>query len=152
MLYIKVSEGDKFPEFSLSDDSGNIVNNSSLTGNVNVVYFYPKDMTPGCTKEACDFKDNMEKFKTAGISVYGISTDSIESHKKFKDKHGLNFSLLSDKDKVLVDKLGIKSIVGSAKRVTFLVDKNGSIIKIYPNVTPDGHAEEILNFISGINK
>lgn len=149
---MKVSEGDKFPEFSLSDDSGNIVNNSSLTGNVNVVYFYPKDMTPGCTKEACDFKDNMEKFKTAGISVYGISTDSIESHKKFKDKHGLNFSLLSDKDKVLVDKLGIKSIVGSAKRVTFLVDKNGSIIKIYPNVTPDGHAEEILNFISGINK
>ncbi len=149
---MKVSEGDKFPEFSLSDDSGNIVNNSSLTGNVNVVYFYPKDMTPGCTKEACDFKDNMEKFKTAGISVYGISTDSIESHKKFKDKHGLNFSLLSDKDKVLVDKLGIKSIVGSAKRVTFLVDKNGSIIKIYPNVTPGGHAEEILNFISGINK
>jgi peroxiredoxin Q/BCP len=147
---MKVNEGDKFPEFSLEDDSGKIVRNADLNSEFNVVYFYPKDMTPGCTKEACGFRDSLSAFTDKKIPVYGISTDSVESHRKFKEKNNLNFPLLSDKDKILTDRLGIKSIIGSAKRVTFIVDRKGFIIKIYPNVTPQGHSEEILRFIDSL--
>ncbi len=149
---MKVKEGEKFPEFSLEDYSGKTVSNADLNGEFNVVYFYPKDMTPGCTKEACGFRDSLREFTDKKIPVYGISTDSVESHRKFKEKNSLNFPLLSDKNKTLVDKLGIKSLVGSAKRVTFIVDKSGSIIKIYPKVTPQGHSEEILRFIDSLKK
>lgn len=149
---MNVKEGDKFPAFSLSDDRGDKITNANLTGRVNVLYFYPRDRTPGCTKEACGFRDNMSKFTSTHIPVYGVSTDSIESHQKFKTKDSLNFPLLSDSKKELVTKLGIKSISGSAKRVSFLIDNKGVILKIYPNVTPTGHSDEILNFISGLKK
>lgn len=144
-------EGDVFPEFSLESDSGSNVSINDLKGKTSVVYFYPKDDTPGCTKEACNFRDNLDKFKELGVPIYGISVDSIDSHKKFRAKYELNFPLLSDSKKELVTKLGIKSLTGSAQRVTFVLDKDGKIMKIYPNVSPDKHSDELFSYLSELN-
>lgn len=144
-------EGDTFPDFSLESDSGSTVSINDLKGKKSVVYFYPKDDTPGCTKEACNFRDNLDKFEELGVPIYGISVDSVDSHKKFKAKYGLNFPLLSDSKKELVTKLGIKSLTGSAQRVTFVLDKEGKIIKIYPNVSPDKHSDELFSYLSESN-
>jgi peroxiredoxin Q/BCP len=149
---MNVKEGDVFPNFSLIDDAGRTVTREDIGGKISVVYFYPKDNTSGCTTEACSFRDDMAKFTAAGISVYGISTDNINSHMKFKQKNNLNFTLLSDEHKTLVAQLGIKSFLGVAKRVTFILDSYGKILKIYPKVSPAGHAEEILSFINGLQK
>ena len=146
-MYMEVKEGDMFPDFSLKADDGKEVSLSDLKGKKSVVYFYPKDDTPGCTKEACSFRDNINSFKSLGIPVFGISVDSIESHKKFKSKYSIPFTLLSDSDKKIVTKLGIKSMLGVASRVTFILDENGKILKVYPKVSPDKHAEEILSFL-----
>lgn len=143
---MKVKEGDDFPDFSLVSDLGKVVKKSDLNKDVNVIYFYPKDDTPGCIKEACNFRDNMDKFEKEDMPVYGVSVDDIESHKKFKDKYSLNFMLLSDFKKELIKKLGIESLSGSSKRVTFVLDRAGKIIKLYPNVSPEEHAKEMLNW------
>ena len=148
---MKVKEGDRFPDFSVNDDEGNNVTLDAIKGKTTVIYFYPKDDTPGCTKEACNFRDDLEKFKTCGVPIYGVSVDSLESHKKFKKKYNLDFPLLSDKEKKLVEELGIKSIIGNAKRVTFVLDADGKIIKIYPNVSPDKHSKELVEFINGLS-
>ncbi len=148
---MKVKEGDRFPDFSVNDDEGNNVTLDAIKGKTTVIYFYPKDDTPGCTKEACNFRDDLEKFKTCGVPIYGVSVDSLESHKKFKKKYNLDFPLLSDKEKKLVEELGIKSIIGNAKRVTFVLDADGKIIKIYPNVSPDKHSKELIEFINGLS-
>ena len=142
-----VKEGQQFPAFRLKADDGKEVSLSDLKGKRSVIYFYPKDDTPGCTKEACSFRDNINSFKSLGVPVYGISVDNIESHKKFKSKYSIPFTLLSDSDKTVVTKLGIKSLLGIASRVTFIIDENGKILKIYPKVSPDKHAEEILSFL-----
>ncbi len=142
-----VKEGQQFPAFRLKADDGKEVSLSDLKGKKSVIYFYPKDDTPGCTKEACSFRDNINSFKSLGVPVYGISVDNIESHKKFKSKYSIPFTLLSDSDKTVVTKLGIKSLLGIASRVTFIIDENGKILKIYPKVSPDKHAEEILSFL-----
>jgi len=147
---MEVKEGESFPEFKLKADDGKEVSLSDLKGKKSVVYFYPKDNTPGCTKEACSFRDNINFFKSLGIPVFGISIDSIESHKKFKSKYSIPFTLLSDSDKKVVTKLGIRSISGVALRVTFILDENGKILKIYPKVSPDRHAEEILEFLKNL--
>lgn len=144
---MEVKEGDMFPDFKLKADDGKEVSLSNLKGKKSVVYFYPKDDTPGCTKEACSFRDSINSFESQGIPVFGISVDSIESHKKFKNKYSIPFTLLSDSDKKVIVKLGIKSILGVASRVTFILDENGKILKIYPKVSPDKHAEEILAFL-----
>ena len=141
---MEVKEGDMFPDFKLKADDGKEVSLSDLKGKKSVVYFYPKDDTPGCTKEACSFRDSINSFESQRIPVFGISVDSIESHKKFKNKYSIPFTLLSDSDKKVIAKLGIKSILGVASRVTFISDENGKILKIYPKVSPDKHAEEIL--------
>ncbi len=148
---MKVKEGDRFPDFSVNDDEGNNVTLDAIKGKTTVIYFYPKDDTPGCTKEACNFRDDLEKFKTCGVPIYGVSVDSLESHKKFKKKYNLDFPLLSDNEKKLVEELGIKSIIGNAKRVTFVLDADGKIIKIYPNVSPDKHSKELIEFINGLS-
>ncbi len=145
---MKVKEGDRFPDFSLLSDDGKTVSLSDLRGKEVVIYFYPKDNTPGCTKEACSFRDNINRFNSLGIPVYGISVDSVDSHIKFKNKYSLPFTLLSDSDKKLINELGIKSMFGTASRVTFILDKDGKIIKIYPKVSPDKHAEEIISFLN----
>ena len=144
---MEVKEGDAFPDFRLKADDGMEVSLSDLKGKMSVVYFYPKDDTPGCTKEACSFRDNINSFKSLGIPVFGISVDNIESHKKFKSKYSIPFILLSDSDKKVVTKLGIKSMFGAASRVTFILDENGKILRVYPKVSPDKHAEEILTFL-----
>ena len=146
-MHMEVKEGDKFPDFRLKADDGKEISLSDLKGKKSIVYFYPKDNTPGCTKEACSFRDNINSFKSLGIPVFGIRVDNIESHKKFKSKYSIPFTLLSDSDKKIVTELGIKSISGVASRVTFILDENGKILKIYPKVSPDKHAEEILEFL-----
>lgn len=147
---MNAKEGEMFPAFSLRDDAGNTVTLDSLKGKTTIVYFYPKDDTPGCTTEACNFRDDIGAFRGKGILVYGISVDGIDSHKKFKERYHLNFPLLSDETKTLVEKLGIKSPSGNAQRTTFVLDKNGKIIKIYQNVSPDKHSKELMAFINGL--
>ncbi len=143
---MNIKENDRFPNFKLKTDDGKELSLSDIKGKSSVIYFYPKDSTPGCTREACSFRDNINSFKSLGIPVFGISVDTVESHKKFKQKYSIPFTLLSDNERVLVSKLEIKSPTGSALRVTFILDKDGKVIKIYPKVSPDKHAEEILRF------
>ncbi|MCL4399622.1 peroxiredoxin [Candidatus Parvarchaeota archaeon] len=149
---MNIKENDAFPSFSLPADDGSVVSLSSLKGKVTVVYFYPKDDTPGCTTEACGFRDSLKNLDSLGVPVYGISVDSVESHKKFKEKYKINFRLLSDSQKKLVEKLGIKSMTGVASRVTFILDENGRVLKIYPKVSPDLHASEVIEYLSSLKK
>ncbi|MGC8595271.1 MAG: thioredoxin-dependent thiol peroxidase [Candidatus Kryptoniota bacterium] len=147
----KIVEGDEAPDFNLKDDSGKDVRLSSFRGKKVVLYFYPKDNTPGCTKEACSFRDGLNEIQKRGAIVIGISTDSIESHVKFKQKYNLNFPLLSDTDKKVVSKYGVwkeKSLYGrkfmGIERTTFVIDERGRIKKIFPKVKVEGHYEEVL--------
>ena len=144
-----IEEGDQFPSFSLQDQEGNTHTLAELKGSKSVLYFYPKDDTPGCTVEACNFRDNLPKFE--GLKVFGVSPDSAKSHKKFEQKFNLNFTLLADTERALTEKLGLwveKSMYGKkymgVDRTTYLVDENGKIQKIWRKVKPEGHAEEVL--------
>ena len=150
-IVMALSEGDKAPEFSLDSSTGETLSLSDLKGKKVALYFYPRDDTPGCTVEACNFRDSIEELTGAGIVVLGVSGDSIESHNQFIDKFDLNFPLLADEDKAVSDKYGVwverirdgKTSMG-IKRVTFLIDEEGTIAKIWPEVKPDGHALEVL--------
>jgi peroxiredoxin Q/BCP len=123
---------------------------SDHTGKWRIVYFYPKDDTPGCTKEACTFRDGLVKLQAAGAMVMGVSVDDAESHKRFAEKYQLNFPLLSDTDGAVSRKYGVLmdwKFMRMAKRVTFLVGPDGKISHVYPQVDPDRHADEILKTI-----
>ncbi len=145
-----LKEGNKAPDFTALDQDGNKIKLSSFKGKKNVVlYFYPKDMTPGCTTEACDFRDNFKKFKSTVI--LGVSIDSAERHHKFIDKYDLPFDLISDVDKKVVQKYGVwqkKKLYGKEfmgiVRSTFIIDKKGVLRKIYPKVKVKGHIDEVL--------
>jgi thioredoxin-dependent peroxiredoxin len=137
-------QGQRLPEVEFVTESGEKLPARDLTGQKTVLYFYPKDDTPGCTKEACAFRDRMPDYEAADIKVYGVSLDSPESHKKFREKYGLNFPLLTDEGGRASKELGIKSMLGFAKRVTFLLDPEGRISRVYPEVSPETHADEIL--------
>ncbi len=137
-------QGQPLPEMDLTAEDGGHVGNDDLTGQRTVLYFYPKDDTPGCTKEACAFRDRMDDYAKAGVQVYGVSLDSPESHREFREKYGLNFPLLSDEGGRASDTLGVLGDRGTARRVTFLLDPEARISKVYPEVTPDTHAEQIL--------
>lgn len=146
-----LTEGSKAPAFSLKDDSGQTVRLSALKGKTVVLYFYPKDDTPGCTKEACSFRDGFKAIQKKGAVLLGVSPDSVESHKKFKTKFKLNFPLLSDDEKKVVAAYGVwkeKSLYGrkymGVERTTFVIDGTGKIRKIFPKVKVDGHYEEVL--------
>ena len=139
------------PDFTAQDDAGNIVRLADLRGKKVVLYFYPKDDTPGCTKEACAFRDGFSELRKRGAVVYGVSIDSVASHAKFKQKFQLNFPLLSDTDKKLVDAYGVwkqKSMYGRSfmgiERTTFLIDEQGKIAKVFPRVKVNEHYEEVL--------
>lgn len=141
----------KAPEFSLPDHQGKIHRLSDYRGKKVALYFYPKDDTPGCTKEACSFRDGFSEFEKNGIVVLGVSVDSQESHAEFRQKYDLPFTLLSDSDKVVVKKYGVwveKSMYGKkymgTDRKTFLIDENGVIVHIFDKVKPDEHAQEVL--------
>ncbi|MBI4015124.1 MAG: peroxiredoxin [Candidatus Aenigmarchaeota archaeon] len=107
-----------------------------------IVYFYPRDNTPGCTREACGFRNDIEQFKKLGVKVFGVSTDSVESHKKFVEKYKLNFPLLSDKEKKICKAFGVPALI-AAKRVTFVV-KNGKVVYVDSDVKADGHSTDLL--------
>ena len=147
----KLKEGDKAPDFAVADQSGKIVRLKDLRGKKIALYFYPKDDTPGCTREACSFRDSFAKFKKSGIEVFGVSLDSEKSHQKFIDKFSLPFNLLADTDRKLSESFGTygeKKFMGRKymgnHRMTFLIDEKGKIKKIFDKVKPDEHADEVL--------
>lgn len=142
--------GDEAPDFTLPTDSGNSVTLSSLRGKKVVLYFYPKDDTPGCTTQACNFRDSISNIRSNNASVLGISKDDVQSHKKFKEKYGLNFPLLSDESGQVCEEYGVwaeKSMYGRTymgiERTTFLIDENGVIARIWNKVSVPGHVDEI---------
>jgi len=137
-------EGQLLPDIAFIAEDGTKIPSSDLVGQETVLYFYPRDDTPGCTKEACAFRDRMGDYQRAGIRVYGVSLDSPESHQKFREKHDLNFPLLTDEGGEAAKALSVLSHRGVAERVTFLLDASGQIAKVYPEVTPETHADEIL--------
>jgi thioredoxin-dependent peroxiredoxin len=145
-------EGKKAPDFSLKDDAGANVKLSALKGRKVVLYFYPKDDTPGCTKEACSFRDGFKEIQKKGAIVLGVSPDTVESHRKFKEKFKLNFPLLSDDEKNVVNAYGVwkeKSLYGrkymGVERTTFVIDEEGKVKKVFPKVKVDGHYEEVIS-------
>jgi thioredoxin-dependent peroxiredoxin len=146
-----LAEGDKAPSFSLPDETGAIVNSAGLSGKPYVIYFYPKDDTPGCTKEACDFRDNLRAFNSQEVRVLGVSPDDPKRHAKFKEKYGLTFTLLSDTEKELISAYGIwikklnygREYMG-VQRSTFVIDKSGKIAKAWHGVRVPGHVEAVL--------
>jgi len=150
-IELKLKEGDKAPEFSATTDAGERLSLKDLNGKAVVLYFYPKDDTPGCTKQACGIRDSYEEFRKAGAVVLGVSPDPVKSHVKFIKKFELPFTLLADEDKAIANSYGVwgeKSFMGRKymgnHRVTFLVDGDGRIAKIWPAVKPETHAEEVL--------
>jgi peroxiredoxin Q/BCP len=147
----KLKEGDKAPDFAVNDGAGKTVRSKDMKGKKYVLYFYPKDDTPGCTKEACSFRDSFSKFKRRGIEVFGVSLDSEKSHQKFTEKFSLPFRLLADTDRKLSESYGTygqKKFMGREymgnHRMTFLIDEKGKIKKIFEKVKPEDHAEEVL--------
>lgn len=148
---IQLSAGDKAPEFSAKDQNGKTVSLKDFKGKKVVLYFYPKDFTPGCTTEACNLRDNYADLKDAGMEVIGVSPDEVESHKKFEEKHELPFILLADPNKKIIEKYGVwgeKNMYGKKSmglfRTTFLIDEKGVIYKIFKKPKTAIHSEEIL--------
>jgi peroxiredoxin Q/BCP len=149
VLALKV--GDKSPDFSAATQDGQIVSLADLRGKNVILYFYPKDDTPGCTKEACGFRDAFKDFEKKGAVVLGVSTDSVKSHGKFATKFKLPFPLLADEDQKIVQAYGVwgeKMFMGrkymGTHRVTFLIGPDGVLKKIWPSVKPEEHAAEVL--------
>ena len=143
--------GMKAPDFTLKDKNGNDFTLSSLLGKKVVLYFYPKDNTPGCTRQACAFAGAYKQFEAKGVEVVGISKDSVASHVKFAEKYDLPFILLSDPDRVAIEAYGVwqeKKMCGKVSmgvvRTTFIIDENGNIEKVMPKVKPDTNAADIL--------
>lgn len=152
-------EGQTAPAFTLSSSEGNKIRSADLIGEPYVLYFYPKDLTPGCTTEAQEFRDSIPAFKTAGVKVFGVSPDGVESHCKFIDKHQLNFPLLVDTDHKVADKYGLwveKNMYGrkywGVQRATFLIGADGKVAKAWPKVSPKGHAAEVLATAKALQK
>lgn len=145
-MEIKVKVGDQAPDFEGPTSDGSRLGLKDFLGKKNVVlYFYPKDDTPGCTKEACSFRDNLQSIRGTGAEIVGVSLDSVESHKRFATKYGLPFPLVSDKEKRIAAAYGVlRDIRTSTNRVTFLIDKNGKIAKIFPRVDVTKHTEEVV--------
>ncbi len=147
-----IKEGDMVPKFELLDSDGNKVKSTDFKGKKYVIYFYPKDFTPGCTTEADEFSKNYNNFKKAGIEIVGISKDDVDSHKKFCEKMKIPFVLLADTKTEVSKKFGVwgkKKFMGreymGVVRSTFLVDEKGKIFKSYPKVKAAGHAKEVLD-------
>ncbi len=139
-----LEQGDSLPEFEVQNHEDQTVNSSDIEDAV--IYFYPKAGTPGCTKEACNFRDNIKELEKTGLKVYGVSTDSVKSQKNFHEKQDLNFDLLADKDKDLTESFGVKSRLGVSKRVTFIV-REGKVEKVFDEVNPSDHIEEVLEYL-----
>jgi peroxiredoxin Q/BCP len=152
-----LTEGDKAPAFKLPSVEGGDVSLKDFAGRTVVLYFYPKDDTPGCTREACAFRDSQAALKKAGAVVLGVSPDSVESHQKFRSKYKLNFPLLADADKAVAKKYGAfgekvmygKKVTGMI-RSTFVIDGSGVVRKVFPRVKVDGHSDKVLEVVSSL--
>jgi peroxiredoxin Q/BCP len=158
-VVLNVKVGQKAPDFVLPDQDGKEIKLADLSGQWILLYFYPKDNTPGCTKEACAIRDTMPQFDQKGLKVMGISVDSVESHKKFSEKHRLPFDLLSDDQKKVVRSYGVwgqKKFLGrefmGTRRTSFLIDPDGKIAKIYEKVKPAEHARQVLQDLAQLKK
>lgn len=149
-----IQAGTKAPDFTLNDKDGNAVSLSSFLGKKAVVYFYPKDNTPGCTRQACAFASSFSAFREKDVAVIGISRDSVASHVKFAEKYSLPFILLSDPDLEAIKAFDVwqeKKMCGKVGmgvvRTTFIIDENGYVEKVFPNAKPDTNAAEILEYL-----
>jgi len=149
-----LTAGSKAPDFTVKDQDGKDVKLSDFKGRKLVLYFYPKDMTSGCTAESCNLRDNYKELQKQGYEVLGVSTDDEKSHRKFIEKEKLPFRLLADTDKALHNKYGTwieKSMYGrkymGIERTTFVIDRTGRIAQIYPKVKVDGHITDVLEFV-----
>jgi peroxiredoxin Q/BCP len=145
------TEGEPAPDFRLPADDGKTYALRDLRGKKVVLYFYPKDDTPGCTKEACSFRDNLSRVTSKGAIVLGVSKDDLESHAKFREKYSLSFPLLSDPEGKVLSAYGVwkeKNLYGKTfmgiERTTFVIDEGGRIQKVFPRVKVDGHVDEVL--------
>jgi peroxiredoxin Q/BCP len=143
--------GDQAPPFTLKNEAGEDVTLAAFRGKPVILYWYPRDDTPGCTTEACGFRDAYREFAHAGAVVLGVSTDDVQSHAKFKSKYNLPFTLLSDPDHQVAQQYGVwgtKKFMGRESegihRVTYLIDEQGLVKQVWPKVKPEGHADEIL--------
>jgi peroxiredoxin Q/BCP len=152
-----IEEGQKAPDFTLPSDDGSKVKLSALRGNPVVLYFYPKDDTPGCTREACSFRDRSKQLQKMGAKVLGVSADSVDSHVKFRDKFKLNFPLLADVDHKVAEKYGAwreKNMYGKKsmgiQRSTFLIDAKGTVAKVWKAVQVDGHDEKVIEALKAL--
>ena len=152
-----VEEGSTVPKFQLEDANGQLIKSSDFKGKKHVIYFYPRDFTPGCTTEADEFSKDYLKFKKAGIEIIGISKDDVSSHRKFCDKMKIPYILLSDIETDVCKKFGVwgmKKFMGrefmGINRRTFLVNEKGKIFKIFPKVKPAGHSKEVLEIFKNI--
>lgn len=149
-----IRKGRKAPAFNLESDSGEWISLKDLKGERFVLYFYPKDDTSGCTLEACEFRDNLPKFKRAGVKVFGVSPDTVRKHVKFKEKHDLPFTLLSDPAHEVCEKYGVwgeKMFWGrkymGVLRTTFVIGENGYVEHVWEDVKPEGHAAEVIAWL-----
>jgi peroxiredoxin Q/BCP len=151
-----IEEGKPAPDFELSSDAGETVRLSELRGKPVVLYFYPKDDTPGCTAQACGIRDAYGEFEKEGAVVLGVSPDDERSHGKFRDKYDLPFTLLADTDHHVAERYGVwgekkyrgRSYLG-VKRWTFVIDEDGNVKKVLPNVKPANHADDVLSVLRG---
>jgi len=144
-------EGVPAPAFALLNQSGETIDSKSLTGSWYVIYFYPKDGTPGCTKEACSFRDHLHELQVMGMRILGVSFDDVASHKAFAEKYHLSFDLLADPEGTVIRAYGAASAIpGFARRVSYLVDDAGVIRQTYPNVTPSEHAAGIIRDVKAL--
>ena len=157
MSSVSLSPGDSAPDFSLPRDGGETVSLGDLSGKIIVLYFYPRDDTSGCTKEAIAFTDHLAAFEAAGAVVLGVSKDTVAKHEKFRDKHDLGVTLLSDENGDVCERYGAwgeKKMYGKTFhgiiRSTFLIDRNGTIARVWPKVKVPGHAEEVLEAVKSL--
>lgn len=144
-MALSVQIGDEMPEVAGPTQSGTVLSSRSFLGRWLVLYFYPRDLTPGCTREARAFNESLEQLRERGAEVVGVSVDTPQSHRRFADACGLRFPLISDRERRAAERLGILNERGtSARRTTFLVDPSGRVARIFENVKVDGHVEQVL--------
>ncbi len=152
----RLSEGDRAPDFEMTADDGSVVSSSSLAGSRYVLYFYPKDDTPGCTAQACGLRDSWSRMTETDAQIFGVSPDSVKSHVKFREKYGLPYRLLSDEGHRIADAYGVwveKKFMGreymGVERSTFVVGPDGTIERVLAQVKPDGHVDQLLEALAG---
>jgi peroxiredoxin Q/BCP len=147
-----LAEGTAAPDFSVPDQTGAVRTLTAERGHPVVLYFYPRDATPGCTREACGFRDAWARYEAVGARVFGVSVDDVASHRAFAEEHELPFPLLADTEAQIADAYGVSHDAGTMARVTFLIGPDGTIARVYPSVDPGVHADELLGAIASLGE